>query len=115
MMACKSCGGDVVWKRDGKRWQCFNLDGSVHWDMCSQRRFERIKATGTPFEDVRDESAVEGYRYQHETKGEREQLTRIAARKVRASTTLSARIAACRQCVPAWELCPNKCPAEIRS
>ncbi len=113
MSACKQCGLDVVWKKDPKsgHLQCFNPDGSVHWDRCSQARTARIKATGTPFSEKRGGLLHEGYRTPFKKSGEL--LTRyegitIQGPKFRTHT-------ACHHCVLAWELCPNGCPIEFRA
>jgi len=57
MSACKQCGASVIWKRvtndkGREQWQCFNADGvTVHWDSCSKRRWQQVKATGQRFEN----------------------------------------------------------------
>lgn len=55
MSICKECGGSVIW-RDR---QCFNADGSSHWDKCSERRWQQAK-TGNPFADKTGEGFVHG-------------------------------------------------------
>ncbi len=104
MGICFECGLDVEWKRDGKRLQCFNPDGSVHWDKCSQERFERIKRTGEYFKT----DCAEGYVTPFKSAGV--QYTMLAAGPVGSIDT-----AGCNQCVPPWETCPNKCPIEFKA
>ena len=51
MTKCPTCGSSVNWKRASGTgaWQCFNADGSSHWDKCSERRWKQVVKTGTPF------------------------------------------------------------------
>lgn len=96
---CTKCGASVNWKKVGQRWQCFDPDGAVHWDNCSKRRWAQVKATGKRFETTHEsgyENSIHGTRFDH-----------ILARYV---TKPDVPIVDCPNCVPPWEVCPNKCP-----
>lgn len=54
MSTCKQCGATVNWIDR----QCFNLDGSSHWDKCSERRWQQVKKDGEPFADKTGEGFV---------------------------------------------------------
>lgn len=116
MSACKQCGAPVLWRKDGGRWQCYDPDGTtVHWARCSQLRFERIKREGEHFERSTSDETIEGYAFRDREGWAREQLVRIDTKPKRAPAKLGKAIKSCRQCVPAWEQCPNNCPAEFRA
>lgn len=110
MSICKECGLSVEWKRESQTWQCFNPDGSVHWDKCSATKFARIKRTGIPFAARRIGEQVEGYKTPLKKSGE--QLTRAAADVIEGDCfELSG---ACKNCVPPWEVC-EKCPDKLEA
>lgn len=107
---CTQCGGRVIWRREGGKLQCFNADGAtIHWDTCSKRRFERIKATGRLFEEDRAIEAVAGYKTKLKKSGE--QLFRCAAKSIRGPAFKES--GDCGQCVAPWEVCPRPCPNAI--
>jgi hypothetical protein len=105
--ACKQCGADVIWKKvtndkGRQQWQCFNADGvTVHWDSCSKRRWQQVKATGERFESTMESGYANSV---HGTKFDRLNAP-IARGKIKRSGK-------CRDCVPPWELCPG-CPDSI--
>lgn len=76
MSACKECGLSVTWRKDGKTMQCFDPDGSVHWDLCSKTRFDKIRATGKFFETEPEA----GYKTKLKKSGV--QFTRLSATEV---------------------------------
>jgi hypothetical protein len=97
---CRECGASVIWRRSGGRWQCFNADGAtIHWDSCSQRRWTQVKATGTRFETETEAG------YANSIHGTKFDLL-IADGPKREIPT-------CANCVPPWEVCPNRCPIEF--
>ena len=113
MSICKQCGATVIWKKLPNQqglfvWHCFNLDGTtIHWDSCSKRRWQQVKATGERFEEERriehPVALVSGYDGSvHGTK-----LDRIAVKSVRGKHYHPT--GQCRDCVPAWEPCLG-CP-----
>lgn len=104
MSVCKQCGSSVIWLKIEGRWYCHNeSDGAEHWDTCSKVRWEQTKATGIRF----DRKAAAGYANSvHGTKFER--LSAKVKRGERFKNHPS-----CRECVPAWEICPNQCPNSI--
>lgn len=100
MSACKQCGADVQWSKIDNRWHCHNADGSDHWDLCSKLRWEQTKATGIRLED----EYKAGYRNSvHGTKFERINALVERGSNYREDDR-------CKQCVPAWQDCPNNCP-----
>lgn len=106
MSPCKQCDAPIQWVQIDGRWHCHNPDGSDHWDRCSQLRFERIKRTGEYFETKKGD------------KGYRTPLKRSGVQYVQQTSGMikgkrSKALGQCRQCVPAWETCPNQCPAAI--
>lgn len=110
MSRCKACDLDVVWKKrpDGPggkmAWQCFNPDGSVHWDKCSQEKFKRIQRTGHRFEGTRQEG------YLTDLKPSGVQLTLERAPIVRSPVRPTGK---CRDCCPPWEVCAE-CPDKLQ-
>lgn len=101
-MICKACGASVIWKqitndRGKLQWQCFNADSvTIHWDSCSKRRWEQVKATGERFE----EKMASGYAGSvHGTKFDMQTRKPIKGKH-------SKRSGQCRDCVPPWEICP---------
>ena len=106
MSVCKQCGYPVIWVKIEGRWHCHNeSDGADHWDLCSKVRWEKTKATGIRF----DSKAAAGYANSvHGTKFERLNA------KVKRGSRFKRHIL-CRECVPAWEDCPNNCPLAIHS
>lgn len=38
MSKCKKCKSEIVWKKQGDRWYCYNPDKSEHWDLCASIR-----------------------------------------------------------------------------
>ena len=109
---CKSCGADVIWKqitndKGARQWQCFNVDGvTTHWDQCSKRRWEQVKATGERFERKRASG------YANSVHGTKYDL--LVAPVMRGKIGLSGN---CRDCVPPGEVCPAVCPEamEVRT
>lgn len=49
MGKCADCGGFIEWRKTDGKWQGHNADGSIHWDKCSQRKWDQVVATGRPF------------------------------------------------------------------
>jgi hypothetical protein len=97
---CKQCGGRVEWKKQNDRWICENQDGSDHWDLCSARRWQQVKATGVRF----DHELESGYAGSiHGTKFERKSSGWRRGENFKLSGL-------CQNCVPPWEDCPNGCP-----
>lgn len=105
----------MVWKQVAatpvhrKRWQCFEPDGvTVHWDTCSKRRWQQVKATGERFENERriehPAALVSGYTGSvHGEKFDRIVGLRIVGARYRPPS------GQCRDCVPPWEPCLG-CP-----
>jgi hypothetical protein len=86
-------------KKNG-RWFCFNPDGSDHWDECSKRRWRRVSTEGTHFDHGDEKGYVHtelGTKLYHKSSGFKR------GRDYRPSGL-------CRNCVPAWEVCPQGCP-----
>lgn len=49
--ACQQCGATVRWVKEQGKWRCLNIaDAHDHWDACSKRRWQQVKATGERFE-----------------------------------------------------------------
>ena len=63
-MNCRKCKLDIKWVRIKRRWYCQNLDGSDHWDTCSQRMFDRLKSEGRYFHEKQGKEFVKGYEHQ---------------------------------------------------
>ena len=99
MTKCKQCGGQIVWTQTEGRWYGRNPDGSDHWDACSKRRWEQVKATGERFE------AAEASGYARSVHGTK--YDRINAKPIRGENYQPTGL--CRQCVPPWEICAG-CP-----
>jgi hypothetical protein len=91
MSECKKCGLEIVWKREGTRWLCYNLDGTEHWDLCSKVRTEKQIATGKFFRDQYGEGYVTAERKMYTLK--------IAKSKNR--------VEVCFCATPPWELCEH--------
>lgn len=102
MPTCAQCGLTVRWNRVQGRWQCFNPDGSIHWDLCSKTRFERIKREGEFF----DKPAAAGYVHP-----EKLQYTRLNAKPIRGKEF---KPDGCDCGRPPWELCDPRCVHAIR-
>lgn len=106
MTNCTECGGEVQWLKIKDRWHCHNPGGSDHWDLCSKRKWEQVKATGERFinEKLSPGERADGYRNSiHGTKKSRHAYAPVG--KVKLSPD-------CQQCVPPWEACPT-CPDRI--
>jgi hypothetical protein len=101
MTICKTCGGNVTWVMSDGRWSCFNHGTVVdHWDTCSKRKWEQVKATGIRF----DEKMASGYTASvHGTKYERKSSGVIRGKNYKPTGF-------CLGCVPPWEACPIGCP-----
>lgn len=106
MTKCKQCGAAVEWKRDESgKWMCHNAGTTTdHWDLCSKRRFDRIKETGEYFA----------------TEKSRGYFTDLKASGVQYVMQKSDMVPAkvhkrghCNDCVPPWEICPKPCPIAI--
>lgn len=112
MSICSQCGATVLWTRVSKRRkQCYNPDGSVHWDECSRLRFERVKRTGEHFHGTDytaegDKLHTEGYRSPFKT-----QLVGIRLDKL--ATGKDYRASGCDCDLPPWELCKPDCQHAI--
>ena len=107
--ACKECGESIVWRRDGKNLQCFNADdGSVHWDRCSKNRWRQTVKTGERFDGVKIANGIASG-YANSVHG-----TKFLHIKADFVTKSKKKIVDCAQCVPPWEVCPNKCPNAIK-
>jgi hypothetical protein len=107
MSNCKQCGAAVIWTQTDGRWRCFNAGTETdHWDSCSKRRWEQVKATGKHF----DHDRVAGYAGSiHGTK-----YYRISSGVIRGRQFPKPQVyAQCRQCVPPWEECPG-CPIQFK-
>lgn len=107
MTHCTECKGEVNWVKEGDRWRCYNQDGSDHWDLCSKRKWEQVKATGKRFvnEKLSPWERADGYKDSiHGTKMSRH--ARAAVGDVKFSGQ-------CKACVPPWEVCAT-CPDLIR-
>jgi len=104
MSICKECGSTVEWVRGKKHMECRNPDGSDHWDKCAQLKMARIRRTGEFFE----EPNATGY------------LTAFKKSGVAYTMLIGAPSGpvvidkkGCKDCVPPWERCPNRCPIEF--
>jgi hypothetical protein len=109
VVKCRQCSLPVVWRQvdiKGQRstLQCFNEDGSVHWDRCSQTRFEKIKATGVAF----DHKISKGY-FTH-LKSSGVQYTYEASKAIKGVNYHPS--GKCNNCVPPWETCES-CPDKL--
>lgn len=105
MGICKSCGGNVDWKKDSGRWQCFNAGTEVdHWDSCSARRWKQTVATGTRFENERQRNGdmFSGYEKSiHGTRLDHIEKPMIFGKKYKPD--------GCDCGLPPWELCRSDC------
>lgn len=101
MSTCKQCGLTVEWRRVDGRPQCFNPDGSIHWDLCSKTKFERIKREGEFF----DQPMAAGYIHPSKL-----QYTRLNAEPIRGKKYRPDR---CDCGLPPWELCKPDCSHAI--
>lgn len=107
---CKDCGLPVQWRLEkpaGKpeRWQYFNPNGSVHWDLCSKTRTARVKREGKRYE-LRTRTTVIEHGYQHRKLGTK-------AMYINGGTFVGANyrpLPCAGECrTPPWEGCPA-CP-----
>ena len=57
---CTKCALPVNWVRVQGKWQCFNPDGGVHWDLCSQERTRVVQRDGMPFKDEKGDGFIHG-------------------------------------------------------
>ena len=105
MSLCKECGERVKWARDSSgSLQCYNADDeSVHWDRCSQLKFERVKRTGERFE----EKNSAGYYTPFKKSGV--QYTHIKAEEV----TGKGPSGLCKNCTLPWEEPCAECPDRL--
>lgn len=52
MATCKACGSEITFRRLPNGKQCpVELDGSDHFDKCSERKTKVVMEYGKPFED----------------------------------------------------------------
>lgn len=101
MSICKQCGSSVNWVRRSGRTLCLNPDGSDHWDLCSKRRFERIKRAGEHFKT----EDAEGYKTPLKKSG-------VLYMHIRAESKHQSkgRSGECMECTPPWEEPCANCP-----
>lgn len=100
---CKRCGGAVFWMKVQGKPNCFNIDGKLHWDTCSARRWHQVKETGNRFQSK--ESS--GYRNSiHGTRFDYVAGKTITGESYRPSGK-------CKMCVPPWERCVA-CPDQFQ-
>ncbi len=104
---CQHCGLPVSWENIGPaakpRWQCFNPDGSAHWDLCSRERFARVKREGRYFEKADKTIEVAGYK-----SPERTQL--VSIRPLKPEIGKRWKEDGCNCGKPPWDLCEPACP-----
>lgn len=105
MSTCKQCLLQVIWEVVDSKWQCFNPDGSVHWNLCSKHKFARIKTTGQLVMYDKDIAYLtnlkkSGIQYVEQHSG-----------IVRGSNYNPS--GECMDCVPPWEVCAA-CPDGMR-
>jgi hypothetical protein len=99
MRACRQCGAEIRWQKQNGRWFCLNQDGTDHWDACSKKRWQQVKATGTRFEKKDGTgyaNSIHGTKFDMKTSGFKR------GRDFKVSGL-------CKSCVPAWEVCGG-CP-----
>ena len=99
---CKKCGAKVRWKKVEGRWQCFNLDGVIHWDTCSKNRWDQVKRTGQRFEEEMRSGfkrSMHGDKFDHI--GQKE----IIGKDYKPD--------GCKCGLPPWELCKPDCEHRI--
>lgn len=94
MRFCKQCGGEIIWKYLGGKSQCFNPDGTSHWDLCSKRKMEAVKQFGTPFKTA----TTEGYKLDG-----KKHFTMISGARIKGWRFHGE----CDCKTPPWELCPH--------
>lgn len=106
MTICKQCGLPIQWKMEpgASHWQCFDLDGKIHWDTCSKARFEKIKATGEAF----DYGDTKGYYTDLKSTGV--QFTQETSGAVRGVNYHPS--GQCKECVAPFEVCAT-CPDKL--
>ena len=97
---CKKCGGPVFWMKVQGKQNCYNLDGKIHWDTCSARRWHQTKETGERFQDKRGSGYANSI---HGTKFDSLPGTFITGEHYKVFD-------GCKNCVPPWEPCKG-CPA----
>lgn len=104
MAKCAECGLPVLWTRTpgSGAWQCFNPDGTVHWDRCSAERFACIKREGFFFAKPTEEG------YKHPKK-----LQYTMLRPGHAFCGDRYRLDGCDCGLPPWELCKPTCSHAI--
>ena len=99
MKPCKSCGAMVRWTKEGKRWYCYNPDGSDHWDLCSKNRWKQVVMTGERFETPTESgysSVKHGTKFDHLCK----------TPPIRGN---GYKLDSCTCGLPPWELCRPTC------
>lgn len=108
MTTCNQCGLPVTWKRVKGRMQCYNPDGTVHWDRCSAERFAAVKRDGRFFTRAGADGrpVAEGYA----TK-DRVQYTML--RPDTPTTGKHYRPDGCTCGLPPWEVCKPDCQHAI--
>lgn len=100
---CKRCGGAVFWMKVQGKPNCFDLDGKVHWDTCSKRRWQQTKETGERFSTKNGsgfKNSVHGTKFEHIVG------PTITGERYREPS------GKCKHCVPPWEHCPG-CPDRL--
>lgn len=105
MSKCKKCGSHIYWRNDGRQWQCFNPDGSVHWDLCSKLCFEQVRSSGRLVIDGQDKG------YTSTVKAGGVQWFELHAR-VRTGEHYHPS-SDCAECCEPWEVCAFPCPDAI--
>ena len=57
MPTCRDCGGNILFTRVNSKWRITELDGTDHWDICSERKSALVRTEGKSF----TESHSKGY------------------------------------------------------
>ncbi|SRR5581483_11929588 len=93
MAVCKDCKSKIVFKKVDGVLSIQNEDGSSHFDVCKQKKWEMIVSEGAPFQEVKGSGYVwRGGRYYAHMIGP-------------TTTGENFRESGCRNCVPPWEEC----------
>lgn len=62
MRPCRKCGAKVEWRKTDGKWNCYNPDGSDHWDSCSKNVWDDVKKHGEKFTRQDGRETVTGFR-----------------------------------------------------
>jgi hypothetical protein len=105
---CRSCDGLVFWRKEKEKWQCYNQDGTTHWDKCSERKTQKFLTEGKRVESNNGQD----FGYKLKTKKiNKTQMFQITGAKQKAG--IHYKKDNCNCGLPPWGLCKENCEHRI--